>query len=220
MREEEEKMAEEEDVDDSLLTYDRPDLCNKVTLRRSSTGMWEVCSSGQNLDNDNSVLGGPKKKRMSEKSDKKVEFGGSENMEGDTNKRTLRSARCEAQVNSISTLDKVKVRGCHQNDNSSIKHRKATRSSHKACSEDPSIVMALPVSQCSTDGLAYGDSLNESRTLPAKSLRKSNSLHNNCSSPADDTSTLDCSVESLTNNVSPVNHKYATRQKVTLHDAK
>ena len=48
LREEEEKIAEEEAVEDIPLTYDRPDLCNKVTLRRSSTGMWKVCSSGQN----------------------------------------------------------------------------------------------------------------------------------------------------------------------------
>lgn len=48
LREEEEKIAEDETVEDVHLTYDRPDLCNKVTLRRSSTGVWKVCSSGQN----------------------------------------------------------------------------------------------------------------------------------------------------------------------------
>ena len=45
MREEEERVAEEKDDDEILLTYDRPELANKVILRRhSSTGMWEVCS--------------------------------------------------------------------------------------------------------------------------------------------------------------------------------
>lgn len=45
LREEEERIAEEDVDDEMLLTYDRPELANKVILRRhSSTGMWEVCS--------------------------------------------------------------------------------------------------------------------------------------------------------------------------------
>ena len=52
MREEEEKVADEEAVDDIPYTYDRPDLSNKVTLRRCSTGMWKVCSSGQTHSNE------------------------------------------------------------------------------------------------------------------------------------------------------------------------
>ena len=44
LREEEERLAEEE-ADDVLLTYDRPEMANKVILRRRpSTGTWEVCS--------------------------------------------------------------------------------------------------------------------------------------------------------------------------------
>lgn len=46
--EEEERIAEEGALDDVLFTYDRPELSNKVTLRRSSTGLWKVCSSGHN----------------------------------------------------------------------------------------------------------------------------------------------------------------------------
>lgn len=34
-------------MDDVPLTYDRPDFSNKVTLHRSSTGLWKVCSSGK-----------------------------------------------------------------------------------------------------------------------------------------------------------------------------
>lgn len=49
LREEEERIAEEDASDDILLTYDRPELANKVILRRhSSTGMWEVCSPNKN----------------------------------------------------------------------------------------------------------------------------------------------------------------------------
>lgn len=45
LREEEDRIAEEDAEDDIILSYDRPELANKVILRRhSSTGMWEVCS--------------------------------------------------------------------------------------------------------------------------------------------------------------------------------
>ena len=45
LREEEERIADEDVDDEMLLTYDRPEASNKVILRRhSSTGMWEVCS--------------------------------------------------------------------------------------------------------------------------------------------------------------------------------
>ncbi len=47
LREEEERLAEEE-ADEVMLTYDRPETANKVILRRRpSTGTWEVCSQGQ-----------------------------------------------------------------------------------------------------------------------------------------------------------------------------
>lgn len=47
LREEEERLAEEE-ADDLMLTYDRPEMANKVILRRRpSTGTWEVCSQNQ-----------------------------------------------------------------------------------------------------------------------------------------------------------------------------
>ena len=52
LRAEEEKIAVEGEVDDIPFTYDRPDLSNKVTLRRSSTGMWKVCSSGHIQNNE------------------------------------------------------------------------------------------------------------------------------------------------------------------------
>lgn len=49
LREEEERIAEEDAEDDIILSYDRPELANKVILRRhSSTGMWEVCSPSKN----------------------------------------------------------------------------------------------------------------------------------------------------------------------------
>ena len=219
MREEEEKMAEEEAADESPLTYDRPDLCNKVTLRRSSTGMWEVCSSGQNAENENGVLGFPKKRKMSERPAKKVELGDSENMEHDSNKRTLRSAHCETQVDSISTSGNAKVQGGHRND-SSVKHQCASRSSLKACAKDFSVVVTLPsipVIKRSPDVLAGG---NESSSPSAKPVKNCNKFHSDCSNTDDDgTLLVDCS-ESLTNSVSPVNHKYATRQKVALHNSK
>lgn len=219
MREEEEKMAEEEAADESLLTYDRPDLCNKVTLRRSSTGMWEVCSSDQSAENENGVLGCPKKN--SERPAKNVELGDSENMEHDSNKRTLRSAHCKAQVDSITTSGNAKLQGGHRND-SSVNHQKTSRSSLKACAKDFSMVVALPSipvmkhRQHSPDVLAGGD---ESRSPSAKPVRNSSKFHSNCSNTAEDGTSVDCS-ESLTNSISPVNHKYATRQKVALHNSK
>lgn len=42
LREEEERLAEEE-KDDILLTYDRPEAANKVILRKGPTGIWEIC---------------------------------------------------------------------------------------------------------------------------------------------------------------------------------
>ena len=55
LREEEEKEAVEETEDEVPLTYDRPEFCNKVTLKRQSTGLWKVCSSGQNGANQNPI---------------------------------------------------------------------------------------------------------------------------------------------------------------------
>ena len=51
LREEEERIADDDVEDDMLLTYDRPELANKVILRRhSSTGMWEVCSPSKTTE--------------------------------------------------------------------------------------------------------------------------------------------------------------------------
>ena len=47
LRQEEERLADEDTADDVLLSYDRPENSNKVTLRRTSTGTWEVCFSNQ-----------------------------------------------------------------------------------------------------------------------------------------------------------------------------
>ena len=50
LREKEVDNSENELFDESTLTYDRPDNNNKVTLRRSVTGLWQVCSSGLSDD--------------------------------------------------------------------------------------------------------------------------------------------------------------------------
>ena len=47
LREEEERLAEEE-KDDVLLTYDRPEAANKVILRKGPSGTWEICRSPYN----------------------------------------------------------------------------------------------------------------------------------------------------------------------------
>ena len=218
MREEEEKMAEEGDVDEGPLTYDRPDFCNKVTLRRSSTGMWEVCSSGQNLENENGLVDNHKKKK------KPVQCGDSENMDGGKNKRTLRSSRCEARADNVGAVrGEVDVTACCRNGNSPVEH---PRSSRRACSRDCSVVVGLPSiqvinsSQCGTDVLAGVDSVRESRSSPSKPLKNSNNLLSNSNSTANDEISLDHTEESLSNNVSPINHKYPTRQKVAFYDAK
>ncbi len=48
-----EEEEEEEEMEEDYLTYDRPDHHNKVTLRRSATGLWQVCSSGLSDDAGN-----------------------------------------------------------------------------------------------------------------------------------------------------------------------
>ena len=50
LREEEERLAEEE-KDDILLTYDRPEAANKVILRKGPTGIWEICHPPCNPSN-------------------------------------------------------------------------------------------------------------------------------------------------------------------------
>lgn len=56
LREEEERIAEEDAEDDIMLSYDRPELANKVILRRhSSTGMWEVCSPSKKSQHSNEM---------------------------------------------------------------------------------------------------------------------------------------------------------------------
>ena len=56
LREEEERIAEEDAEDDIMLSYDRPELANKVILRRhSSTGMWEVCSPSKKCQRSNEM---------------------------------------------------------------------------------------------------------------------------------------------------------------------
>ena len=56
LREEEERIAEEDAEDDIMLSYDRPELANKVILRRhSSTGMWEVCSPSKKKQCSNEI---------------------------------------------------------------------------------------------------------------------------------------------------------------------
>lgn len=50
----EERVAEKDAEDDIILSYDRPELTNKVILRRhSSTGMWEVCSPNKSTQRSN-----------------------------------------------------------------------------------------------------------------------------------------------------------------------
>ena len=50
LREEEERLAEEE-KDDVVLTYDRPEAANKVILRKGPSGTWEICHPPQDPPN-------------------------------------------------------------------------------------------------------------------------------------------------------------------------
>lgn len=200
MREEEEKMAEEDTREDMLLTYDRPDICNKVTLRRSSTGMWEVCSSGQNQKMRNKI------------SDKNGDN------EYCINKRVLRSGNShyEAQVDSVTTYGNVKLKVCHRNGSrqlkSSSKHHDEARSSPKVCTKDSIVVLSsIPEFQSSDnmDRVCEDKNCGGSRST---AIKESSELCYGC---IDTEASLD---HSHTNNVSSVNHKYSTRQKVTLRN--
>lgn len=48
LREQEERIAREEEEEEAMfLTYDRPEMVNKVVFRRRHSGTWEVCPPGE-----------------------------------------------------------------------------------------------------------------------------------------------------------------------------
>ena len=100
-------MAEEEDTDDVLLTYDRPEMANKVTLRRrSSTGMWEVCSPGRSSGEN------------VERSPKTVAVGSDSQSHTDSGDSRCSSKRTDAHYSEVAKLNNSKS---HME---SIKHKR------------------------------------------------------------------------------------------------
>lgn len=213
-------MAEEETIDDTPLTYDRPELCNKVTLRRSSIGMWKVCSSGQNHENENVKLGFHVEKRENEykkKSSNNVDSGNSENRDVCGNTRVLRSGKTQ-QVDTTTTLGDMKFKGGHKSDSENITGASAKCHNDNRSSLNPTIDQfsrSLMNSKISSDSGSGDDCLVESKSMG--SFGEAMVPWSNCRSTSSDDSNLDLSLPSFTRNTSS-NHKYATRQKFSNHD--
>lgn len=203
-------MTDEEAVDDIPLTYDRPDLCNKVTLRRSSTGLWKVCSSGQNHENENN---NPIKKKPAEIVDKNHQVSDSE-------ERFPNSNSCSGErAKTTSKFGTRKLRCEHTEDDrvqSFVKLGRRTRSSHKDLQTDQSSSRTLKNCEVS-DFECHGDV----PMGPSKSLGEGGDSRvacSNCSSTSGEDSLLNVSTESLASNCSSLNHKYPTRQKINRHN--
>lgn len=204
------------------LTYDRPDLSNKVTLRRCSTGMWKVCSSDQ-CEIESAVLELPIMKEKASFMEKSMIE------EGHSSKRILRSGNSCHEASSG-----ARVSGdLHSNDpeykpNAVVRHRKATRSNHKVC-----VVEDVVVDGASPRSLRSSDSdISSRRTLTSKigmcrdggeCLVPSRGCGNggdlavvpcsSCSFTGSDDSTLNLSMESLSSNNSSVHHNCLIRQQ-------
>lgn len=223
--EEEEKIAEEEVVDNVPLTYDRPDLSNKVTLRRSSMGTWKVCSSDQ-CENESAVLKLPITKEKASFMEKSID-------EGHSSKRVLRSGKpCHVALSGARVMgdlhnDGARVRGdLHSDDpeykpKAVVRHRKATRSNHRAYVVEDMVVDRRSLRNSDSD-------ISSTRTLTSKigmcrdgeCLVPSRVCGNgsdlalvpcsSCSFTGSDDSTLNLSMESLSSNNS---HNCLIRQQ-------
>jgi hypothetical protein len=193
LREEEEKIAEEEAVEDVPITYDRPDLCNKVTLRRSSTGLWKVCSSGPNP-----------KSQLSHSVKEKGESCKLECKDA-KNEQVLRSSKsCSEDVKKTSVTVNGDFNG---GDYKLIKHLKGvtvSRFSPTYLRNHTELSSDLPT----TSGVLESDESFAETEQQREASRKCSS------SPAGDF-TRSPSVEGHCN--STVNHKYPTRQKSAHH---
>jgi len=55
LRQEEERLAEEE-ADDTLVTYDRPDNSNKVTFTRTSKGTWATSKHNESKESNSTPV--------------------------------------------------------------------------------------------------------------------------------------------------------------------
>lgn len=202
LREEEEKIAEEEAVEDIPLTYDRPDLCNKVTLRRSSTGMWKVCSSGQN---HKPVAG----KKAVCKEGQKLDCKGSQN------KRVLRSGKScsnEGLKMTAVSMNGDLNSGC---DYKSIKHLKNVAVNRytsrflRNCSEQSGDCSSRTSSVHKNDESSVEWKVEPDQQRDAVLSRKSSS----CSPNGDPTLSV-----SVPRSNSAVSHKYPTRKKAAHHN--
>ena len=201
-------------VDNVPLTYDRPDLSNKVTLRRSSTGMWKVCSTDQ-CENESAVLKLPVMKEKANFMEKSIYS------EGQNDKRVLRSGK-SCHVASSGALDSNDP---EYKPKAVVGHRKATRSNHKAC-----VVEDVVVDHASPRSLRSSDSDNSSRRtltskigmcreggeclVPSRGCGNGSDLAvvpcSSCSFTGSDDSTLNLSMESLS---SSVHHNCLIRQQ-------
>ena len=224
LREEENKVAEEDAIDEIPLTYDRPDISNKVTLRRSSTGMWKVCSSGQNSDNFNhtaGIMGNQSSRKMNCDDRKKyLKSGDSEIKEFNSNKRYLRSSKSY----SVAQADTTTTLGNHNYYDPGVRHQRA-RSKHKDVMVNRFSSRAnnsLEVIKGSLSGINDAECNNEFGRNCTACDRKPSEVsiapsNDNFSCTSDDHSMLNLSRELVTRNDSSVNHKYPTRLKAIGH---
>lgn len=206
LREEEENIAEEGAVEDIPLTYDRPDLSNKVTLRRSSTGSWKVCSSGQNPINKlgHSVEGEKTACKEGQILDSKET----------QNKRVLRSGKSCSVEDLELTATVIGVNGDLKGDPDykPVRHLKdvvINRYSSRSLKE---------LSGDSSSRTSRSDeSFVESKVESDRQGNAVISSRMSSSSPSGD-STLSLGVEFLPHSNSTASHKYPTRQKSALHN--
>lgn len=202
LREENEEVEEEEEVDGDHLTYDRPDQHNKVTLRRSATGLWQVCSSGHKDDliketKDHRVR---RKRCKHENSAKQAE-------------NHIEYAEPSSLNNHLHSESELSSAREENEDGSDLSLRKRMHSARILTSVSipiaPDVLSAMRARNNSVDGDGcIGDrtrrkNQNEPKVLVSR-------LNNSTSSSPQNSSVLTRS----NNSMSPTNHKYQTRLKV------
>ena len=210
-------MAEEEAVEDFPLTYDRPDLCNKVTLRRSSTGMWKVCSSGQKYANERSIKG--KQLDLDNDSTKEAVIASHK-------QSVFSSVPCgEKNVKTGTLLDNAKSKRHLKDDDPEYQpkaHHKSHRACNKSCVGDSSMKHSEGTSDChsrthfrSKNEVHISDQSFVHELDVASHKPQDCNATVSCSPRQNSASTTSCT-ELLAHDASLPNHKYPTRHKFVL----
>lgn len=208
---EEEDIAGDDVVDESPLTYDRPDNYNKVTLRRSATGLWQVCSSGQKdgLNKEPVMRDHPvKKKRQKHINSTNVDVEDDKNME-------IALSTLQCGVTSCDLLQSNVVRSPREGriSKSSVTSQKQRRSPREL-SSSKCVTLNPPIPRRSTNNPDLVSANSVMKNVDGDSCIGSRIRQKNLHESGSTMSLLDRSSSSSFNE-SPPNHKYQTRLKVT-----